>query len=44
MISDKMEILDKIVGVKILRPITLPLIAFFIVVYIIVDYVFNIEE
>ena len=39
-----MEILDKIVGVKILRPITLPLIVFFGCMYIIIDYVFNIEE
>ena len=39
-----MKILDKIVGIKILRPITLPLIGAFMVFYIIADYVFNIEE
>jgi hypothetical protein len=39
-----MKVLDKIVGVKILRPIILPLIGVFMVFYIIADYVFNIEE
>lgn len=39
-----MKILDKIVGIKILRPITLLLIGFFGCMYIIFDYVFNIEE
>jgi len=39
-----MQLLEKIVGIKILRPIILPLIGVFMVFYIIADYVFNIEE
>lgn len=39
-----MNTLEKILKIKILRPITLPIIGFFMVLYIIADYVFNIEE
>lgn len=39
-----MNTLDKITSIKILRPITLPIIGACMVLYIIADYVFNIEE
>jgi len=39
-----MKIINKIADIKILRPIIIPLIAFFGFIYIIADYVFNIEE
>jgi hypothetical protein len=37
-------LLDKIMGVKILRPVTIPLFAIVGFAYIIIDYIFNIEE
>jgi hypothetical protein len=37
-------LLDKIMGVKILRPISIPIICAFLFMYIIIDYIFNIEE
>jgi hypothetical protein len=37
-------LLDKIIGVKILRPISIPIICAFLFMYIIIDYIFNIEE
>ena len=39
-IKNKME---KIVSIKILRPITLPIIGIFLITYIIVAYVFDLE-
>jgi hypothetical protein len=39
-----MESSLKRIGIKILRPITIPLLAFFGCMYIAIDYIFNIEE
>ena len=39
-----MQLLEKIVDIKILRPLTIPLFVFFGCMYIIIDYIFNIEE
>jgi hypothetical protein len=39
-----MKVLDKIMSVKILRPVTIPLFALIGFMYIIIDYIFNIEE
>lgn len=39
-----MKELDKIMSVKILRPITISLLTLVACIYIIVDYIFNIEE
>lgn len=39
-----MKIINKIANIKIFRPITLPILGFIMVVYIIFDYIFNIEE
>jgi hypothetical protein len=35
--------MEKIVSIKILRPITLPIIGMFLITYIIVAYVFDLE-
>jgi len=35
--------MEKLVSIKILRPITLPIIAVFLIIYIIVAYVFDLE-
>jgi hypothetical protein len=35
--------MEKIVSIKILRPITLPIIGMFLIIYIIVAYVFDLE-
>jgi hypothetical protein len=38
-----MKIVDKIVSIKILRPITLPVIGALLIAYILVSYVFDLE-
>jgi hypothetical protein len=35
--------MEKIVSIKILRPITLPIIGMFLIIYIIVAYVFDLD-
>lgn len=35
--------MEKIISIKILRPITLPIIGMFVIIYIIIDYVFDLE-
>jgi hypothetical protein len=39
-----MKIINRILEVKILRPILIPIMTFFGFFYIIIDYIFNIEE
>jgi hypothetical protein len=39
-----MKIIDKIISIKILRPITLPIIGALLISYIIVFYVFDLED
>jgi hypothetical protein len=38
-----MKILDKLVSIKILRPITLPIIGILLITYIIMAYIFDFE-
>lgn len=41
--TKKLKNMEKIVSIKILRPITLPIIGMFLITYIIVAYVFDLD-
>ena len=38
-----MKTIEKLLSIKLLRPITLPIIGAFLIIYIIITYVFDLE-